>query len=176
MGQTIAFVLRVAVSRFRSEKAVEVPAMAGRRRRGMATWLGKDSSNAEDGVSTASVLRDSSRRFLSRHGGRLVGGGRSDSPLNPSAVVVRVGSPRPSRSEMSSESPVRLNVLSRDFDSPVPRSPGPRVRSDREGWLAADCCPRCSSVPLWLRRRRAVISLAVIVSITVGIGGPLIWL
>ena len=174
MGQIIALAVRVVLLRPRSENSLESPAMAGRRRRGMAIWLGKSSSTPEDGVSVASTLRDSSQRFLSRHGGRLLGGGRSDSPLSPSAAVGCRSQPRPLRPEMASDPTIRLSTLNRNFDSPVPRSPAPQARDEHEACLAADCCPRCSCVPLWLRRRRSVISLAVIVSIVIGIGGPFV--
>ena len=169
MGQATSIavaLLRFVITRLQPEPAVEAPVMEGRRPRGAALWLGGRLSSGTNDVSVSDVLRNSSRRHLSRYGGRLFGGGRSERPLSPLVVVDSRSPSRQLGPPMADSPSVRLNVLSRNFDE------SPRRRSyPPEHPCLVDCCPRCSCVPRPLRRRRVVIPLTLAALASIGLLG-----
>ena len=126
MGQVLGVVL--VASRVRRKTAVEDPKMAFRRRGGMALWLNGSASIPEADVSVSSVYRDPARQFLSRYGGRLPGGGRSDSPLSPHVRVSDQSPLNQPGSGMATEAGYRLNALSRDLEGPARRSTSSNAR------------------------------------------------
>lgn len=169
MGQILSFVIvssRSAVRRVRD--------MESRRRRGPVFLPLGASSDPENSASASSISGESSREPLSRHNGRPLLGGRSDRPLCPDVVLSSRFSESPSCARMSQVEAIELDVLNREFVELSLSSEAPeRVPDAAAGSCSVDCCPRCTCVPVRLRRRRAVIPLVIALSVMFGLTGLL---
>ena len=169
MGQIVSALIssgRHILNRVCPDPAAELPRMETRRR----VWL-RGNPEPPDGIVTVSSLFHEPARRLSQHNGRLLGGGRSDRPLSPRAVIDSRLTANASSPRMAEEPSIRLDVLRRDLGEP-PRSPVDcEAQSTHDGFWSADCCPRCTPVPEKIRRRKFVIPLALTLLTITGVAG-----